>query len=43
MKRLIQPGLVTLILLLSIIGNPLFSQADSGVVELIKDPRLTCW
>jgi hypothetical protein len=40
MKRLIQPLLFALILVLSVILNPVFSQKDSGIVEVIKDPRI---
>jgi hypothetical protein len=40
MKRFIQPLLFALILLLSVKVNPVFSQKDSGVVEVIKDPRI---
>ena len=40
MKRIVQPLLFVLILLLSVKINPVFSQKDSGVVEVIKDPRI---
>lgn len=40
MKKIFQSLLFAFILLLSATVNPVFSQKDTGVVEVIKDPRI---